>query len=429
MESKLIDQIIQLNPWLKQLDALPLGQNHYIPRLQGKKLVLSAWDGLATILVGPRQAGKTTLGKVLCQEIISEGRFKQLIYLTCDSPLIRHWLDGVHIINQLIDEFELTRFILFIDEVQRLENPGLLIKSLIDLHLPIKIMATGSSQLEIRSKVQEHLTGRQFEALILPLSHQELGPRLNLEVQLIYGCYPQIILEKEKGLLLSQLYQNYINRDIVEILRIGNPSVLEKLMVLIAHSSGQLLNYQTLANDCNVSVSMVRNYLSVLEKTYVLQMIYPFAGNKRTEITSNPKCYYLDNGFRNQALGNFSAIETRTDKGLLVESSVFQEIFKYRAQHFLDFKLYFWRTKGGAEVDFVVYKSPDCFFPIEVKYQNLKKPTISRSFRSFIDAYQPKRGFIITSEFSDKITVDKTEISFIPLRKLSGLFVELDIVF
>ncbi|MBY0544711.1 MAG: ATP-binding protein [Gammaproteobacteria bacterium] len=429
MDAKLIAQIHQMNPWLQRPETPILPTDHYVPRLQTEKLALPDWDRLVTILVGPRQAGKTTLGKFLCQEIIKQGRFEQLLFLTCDSPLIRHWLDGIHIINELIEEFELTQFILFIDEVQRLENPGLFLKSLVDLNLKIKLIVTGSSQLEIKSKVQEHLTGRQFEAIILPLSHQELGTKLNLEAELIYGCYPQIILGNEKRALLSQLYQNYINRDIVEILRVRNPLVLEKIMMLIAHSSGQLLNYQTLANDCNVSVTMIRHYLSVLEKTYVLQTIYPFTGNKRTEITSNPKCYYIDNGFRNQALGNFSPVDNRTDNGLLVESAVFQEILKYKVQHFLDFKINFWRTKSGAEVDFVLYKNLEFFYPIEVKYQNFKKPTISRSFRSFIDAYQPQKGFIITRDFNERTMIDKTEVIFIPLRKIKNLFSELNAVF
>lgn len=426
MDSKLVAQIHQYNPWLRDKNVPVLTQNSYITRYQAKHLENPVLDKLVTILVGPRQAGKTTLGKILCQELLRQGRFQQLLYLTCDSPLIRDWLDGVQIINELIEEFNLSQFILFIDEVQRLENPGLFLKALIDLQLPIKLLVTGSSQLEIRSKVQEHLTGRQFEAVVLPLSYEELGPALNVELQLTYGCYPQIILEKERQLLLSQLYQNYINRDIIEILRVGNPLVLEKIMSLIAHSSGQLLNYQTLANDCHVSVSMIRNYLSVLEKTYVLQTLFPFTGNKRTEITSNPKCYFLDNGFRNQALGNFSLLLNRTDKGLLVESAVFQELVKYKAQHFLDIKLYFWRTKGGAEVDFIFYKNQECFYPIEVKYQNLKQPKISRSFRSFVDAYQPKKGFIVTQEFSDTIQLENTEVFFIPLRKLVRLLKMLD---
>lgn len=422
MDEKLISQVNLLNPWLKDPKIMILPSDHYVPRIQTAKLLMPEWDELITVLVGPRQSGKTTIGKFICQEIIKQKRFDQLIYLNCDSSLIRHWLDGIHVLNELIEEFKLKKFILFFDEAQRLENPGLFIKSLSDLKLPIKIIVSGSSQLEIRSKIQEHLTGRQFEATILPLSYQELGNHLSLPIQLIYGCYPQIATHQEKALLLSQLYQNYINKDVIEILKIGHPIVIEKLMTLIAHSSGQLINYQNLANDCNVSTTMIRNYFSILEKTYVLQTIFPFTGNKRSEITSNPKCYYLDNGFRNQALGNFSSVENRVDKGLLVESAVFQEIIKYKVQYFLDFKIYFWRTKGGAEVDFIIYKNPDDFFPIEIKFNAFKSPKITRSFRSFLDAYHPEKGIIITQEYQYNMRVGKTDVYFIPLRKLNKMF-------
>lgn len=422
MNEKLISQLYVFNPWLKNPNSPISPPDHYVQRKQTDKLIMPTWDKLVTVLIGPRQAGKTTLGKYLCQQIIQQDRFDQLIYLNCDSPIIRHWLDGVHIIDELIEEFKLGRFILFIDEVQRLENPGLFLKSLIDLQLPIKIMVSGSSQLEIKSKVQEHLTGRQFEAIILPLSYDELNEQFSLESQLLYGCYPQIVLGQEKSLLLSQLYQNYINRDILEILRVGNPVVLEKMMTLIAHSSGQLVNYQKIATDCHVSVSMVRHYFSILEKTFVIQNIYPFTGNKRSEITSNPKCYYLDNGFRNQALGNFTQLDNRVDKGLLIESAIFQEILKYKVQHFLNYKIYFWRTKNGAEVDFIIYKNESSIYPVEVKYQSFKDPEISRSFRSYIEAYQPDRAVIITQEFSRTIQLGQTEILYLPMRKLQKMF-------
>lgn len=86
-------------------------------------------------------------------------------------------------------------------------------------------------------------------------------------------------------------------------------------------------------------------------------------------------------------------------------------------------KIYFWRTKGGAKVDFIVYKNQDCFYPIEVKYQNFIKPTVSRSFRSFIDAYQPKKGFIVTINFTETLMLGEIQIYFIPLTKLDKIFV------
>lgn len=362
MESRIINELESLNPWLKNSTNSFLNLDHYIQRTQESFLKLPQWDKLITVLIGPRQAGKTTLGKSLSHDMINATqRFTQLIYLNCDSSIIREWLSGAYVINELRETFNLNQFVLFFDEVQRLENPGLLVKAIHDLGLAIKIIISGSSQLEIKSKIQEHLTGRQIEALILPLSYQEISTPKYIEKHILYGCYPQIVTQEMPRILLSELYRNYINKDIVEFLKIGKPAIFEKLMVLLAHSSGQLINYQQLANDCNVSGVTVKHYIDILEQTYVIKTLLPWSSNKRSEITSNPKCYYLDNGFRNQALGNFSAIESRQDKGLLIESAVFQEIYKHKTQHFLDYQLYFWRTKSGAEVDFILKQNDECF--------------------------------------------------------------------
>lgn len=419
MDNRIFNEIESFNPWLSNPEHPILPLEGYIPRIQAEPLLKAEWDDFITVITGPRQVGKTTLGKYLCREILRDKkRFNRLVYLNCDSPLIREWFSRVSVINELREAFGIDSFILFVDEVQRLENPGLIIKAIFDLKLPIKMIVTGSSQLEIKSKIQEYLTGRQIEALILPLGYQELPPPKYLEKKLLYGCYPQLVIQSSRKLLLSQLYRNYINKDIIHFLKIGKPTVFEKLMVLIAHSSGQLLNYQSLATDCGVSSVTVKNYIAVLEQTYVIKTVLPFVGNKRSEVTSNPKCYYLDNGFRNQALGNFSAIESRTDKGLLIESAVYQELYKHSSQYFLDYKIYFWRTKNGAEVDFVVQLNDQDIIPIEVKYQNFKQPKITRSFRSFIGVYQPKKAVIITKNFTSEIMIEQTKVIFVPFHRI-----------
>ncbi|NGX33105.1 MAG: hypothetical protein K1060chlam4_01166 [Candidatus Anoxychlamydiales bacterium] len=148
----------------------------------------------------------------------------------------------------------------------------------------------------------------------------------------------------------------------------------------------------------------------------------PFVGNKRKEIVSNPIYYFIDNGFRNQALRSFSKDENRNDMGLLIESAVFQEILKFREQNFYDFDIHFWRTQSGAEVDFVLYKTDNEILPIEVKYSRMKKPMITRSFRSFIEAYKPKEAIVISKNFKDKVEIEGTTIHFIPFKNLIEMF-------
>ena len=416
LSTQLLALLRTANPWLESAETPVFSHKAYIPRQQITELLKPIWDEYITILTGPRQAGKTTLGYYLSQQLISLDRYQTLLYLNCDELLIREWLTGSHIIKDIENLLKKDRFILFIDEVQRLENPGLFLKGLYDLHRPIKLIATGSSQLEMKSKVQEHLTGRQLESVILPLSLREWDD--GGDSSLLYGCYPRVVRSTEKALVLSGLYNDYIKKDIVEILKIRNADVVQKLLGLLAHASGQLINYQQLATDCGMSSHTVQHYLSILENTYVVHALKPFVGNKRTEITSNPIYYFIDNGFRNQALNNFSLLDNRTDLGLLIQSFVFQELYKFKVQSYLSFDLFYWRTKGGAEVDFIFYKNDACFVPIEVKYRNLKQLTVSRGFRSFIEAYQPKIGIILSKDLWGEIKVDNCTVHFIPFSAM-----------
>ncbi|MGE3954890.1 MAG: ATP-binding protein [Parachlamydiales bacterium] len=391
-----------------------------MPRIQVDQLLDPEWDALWTLLIGPRRAGKTTLGRWLAKRLLEGGRFSELLYLNCDYLSIRQWLTSPTFIAEAMETFSLKRPILFIDEVQRLKSPGLLLKAIIDLALPIKLIATGSSQLEIRSHVQEFLTGRQLSSLILPLSYQERGD-YPLDQALIYGAYPQVVLSKKKEMQIGQIYERYIQKDIVEILKLGHPDIFQTLLGLLAHSSGQLVHQNQLAADCRVSTSMIQNHLDVLEQTFVLAKVTPFVGNKRTEITRTPIYYFLDNGFRNTALRNYAPPENRADLGFLVESLVFQELYKHITQRYLPFTLHYWRTKSGAEVDFVAYQNADNLLPIEVKYQRFDRPTVSRGFRSFIEAYHPKMGVIVTRDFVGRTQIDGCDVHFVPLTQLESV--------
>jgi uncharacterized protein len=421
MNLTLIQEVEQQNPWLLNQATPILDIKKYRSRVQLDVLINSEWDSLWTLLVGPRRAGKTILGKYLSHVLISTGRFQELLYLNCDLSSVREWLTSPLFIKEACQQFELQHPIVFIDEVQRLPSPGLLLKTVADLKLPIKMIATGSSQLEIRSEVQEHLTGRNITSLVLPLSMLEWEATTHLDNWLLFGAYPQIIDSSRKELLLAQIYQDYINKDIFEFLKLAKPDHFQKLLSLIAHSSGQLVNYNQLATDCQSSVSLIKHYLDVLKETYIISVITPFVGNKRTELTSNPIIYFIDNGFRNFALNNFNAPQSRTDIGLLVEGLVFQELYKFITQHFLNLSIHYWRTKSGAEVDFVLYKNDNTFLPVEVKYRTMKTASITRGYRSFLQAYQPKNAVVITKDFLGQAPFEGVTIDFIPITYLNKI--------
>jgi predicted AAA+ superfamily ATPase len=111
-------------------------------------------------------------------------------------------------------------------------------------------------------------------------------------------------------------------------------------------------------------------------------------------------------------------LDTRQDPGLLIESAVFQELFKLRANHFLNFDIHFWRTQSGAEIDFILYVNADKFIPIEVKYRSMQTAKLTRSFYSFIEAYQPVLDFMITKDYYGKIQYKGCDVHFIPFSML-----------
>src|SRR5262249_38094260 len=152
------------------------------------------------------------------------------------------------------------------------------LKTLNDLEVRGKLLASGSSQLEIKSKVVEHLTGRNFSSLILPLSFSEWPASSHLEELLLFGAYPQIVDASSKELLLGMLFQDYVNKDIIETLKLASVDVFIKLIGLVAHSSGQLVNYNQLATDSQAGLSTIKHYLSIAKQTYIISEITPFVG-------------------------------------------------------------------------------------------------------------------------------------------------------
>ena len=141
------------------------------------------------------------------------------------------------------------------------------------------------------------------------------------------------------------------------------------------------------------------------------QEVRPFFSNRQKELTKNPKIYFIDLGFRNYLMENFNNLSQRADAGAIIENAVFiklNEIFEGIE------KINFWRTKKGAEVDFVIHRKGS-IIPIEVKYSRYDKEKISRSLSSFINSYKPEYAVVFTKDFWGKMKKNKTKILFIPV--------------
>ena len=387
-----------------------------------------------TIITGARQVGKTTLLDQLKLSLQKDGIASENIYsfnldIITDQESFKSQADFIKFLKSRIGG---KRLYVFVDEAQRIENAGIFFKGIYDLKLPLKFVLTGSSSLELRSKIHEPLTGRKRlfhmksfsfleflrakEKRVIDLTARDISKIDQRKIMdhfleyLVYGGYPKVVLETnfdERVKILEELYSSYIEKDIVGFINIKNPSVFLKLLKLLSGQIGHLINVSELSNTLGIEVRTVNNYLNYLEETFVISLVRPFYKNPRKEITKMPKCFFMDLGLRNFALSKMGIYSAREDRGDLLENYVFLDLKNRFPQ------VNFWRTKSKGEVDFVVADQKGEFIPFEVKATNLKSMEIPRSFRSFIRQYNPSQAYLINLALEAEKKLDETKIKFV----------------
>lgn len=409
-------------------------------------------DNILTIL-GSRQVGKTSVLALLYEKLKNEAK----IYLDLEDIQLLEELNSLK-----FDDFPLwleeklgsslsKKVYVFIDEIQYLDHPSSFLKYIFDHFKQIKFIVSGSSTLEIKKKFSDRLTGRKALYTLYPLSFEEflifknkkflLREKLNLlnlingklkitqkdqkrvlfskkeflkyfEEFVIFGGYPKAVLTKDKAekfSILKEIQATYIRKDIKDLAEIENISAFNHLIEISSSQSANLLNFDELSNTLRINRKTLEKYLFLLENTFIINLLKPFFTNKRKEISKMPKLFLKDSGMRNALIQNFTPLNLRADKGLLIETFVYTELKKNFSQE----NLYFWRTQTKTEVDFVVKKGEE-LIPIEVKYQKFKNPQIPSGLQAFISFYQPKKAFVITEDYLNQIKFKKTNVYFLP---------------
>ncbi|MEM6770158.1 MAG: ATP-binding protein [Bacteroidota bacterium] len=407
----------------KQLEIRRFLTDELIAHLEEKEI---------TLLIGPRQAGKTTLLKHLAELLQAEQR--KTLFFNIDIER-----DKQHFANQetFANRLELLtggeKYYVFIDEVQRLPNAGLFLKGIYDRGLPHKLIVTGSGSLELKEQVAESLVGRKLNFFLPTVSpaefahyvtdyafvdrlsealHQDRALRNRVLTEYLkFGGYPRVITagaEPMKRRILEEIYQGYIERDIKSLLQLEKTTAFVTLLQLVANRSGYTVNYSGLATQTGLSAPTIKDYLWYAEKTFILEVVRPYFTNKEKEIAKAPAYYNWDVGLRNFLLGRY---EDPSDVGMKFQTFVFR-LLEENFRHGIP-KIHFWQTKNKAEVDFVVNRGYD-LLPVEVKYAQLKQPKLTRSYRSFLDKYQPKEGWIVNQSLRATIQIGETQVRFLP---------------
>jgi len=417
----------------------------FIPRLLYFQLKKHLESPEISLILGPRQAGKTTLIEKLQAELQQQNLPSVLLNL--DIIEDRQWFTSQHVLLDFVEKKAgRNKAYVFIDEISRLENAGLFLKGLYDLKSGYKFVVTGSGSLELKADIVEPLTGRKQIFYCLPLSFTEFTAykldimkedfeQLYTEVTKIlttqplkrqrliseylnFGGYPRVVLaetETEKIQILREIYLSYLEKDIGLLLDVEKEYAFENLVKILAGQVGNLVNRSELSVTLGVTEKTVERYLYFLEKTFVINLVRPFYRNARKELVKSPKAYFADLGFLYIAQGILPSIQ-RQPAGNVFENACFLRLKE------LDLikPPQFWRTKSGAEVDFVVV-STDTGKPVPVEVKVSPKETLGKSVINFIKAYQPEEGFIYfqsgNGSGSSK-SYEKTRISFIPYHYL-----------
>ncbi len=328
----------------------------YIEQIQLARLRELIEPGKAVLIFGSRRAGKTTMLEHLIRNADSG-----TLFVSGEDITVRSYLESQSI--EKLRAFIGDHTLLVVDEAQYVDQIGLNLKLLVD-HVPgLRIVATGSSAFGLARDTGAPLAGRQFTLRLHPLSQMEIGSiekphetASNLEMRLLYGSYPEIVLTpdiKRRELLLRELVSSYLFKDIFQLEGIRKPDRIMRLVRLLAFQIGSEVSMTELGTQLGMSKKTVDRYLDLLEKSFVIYSLSGFSRNLRKEISKSRRYYFWDNGIRNAAINNFNPLELRDDVGMLWENYIIGERMKRNEYTGRFADPYFWRTYDRKEIDLV----------------------------------------------------------------------------
>ena len=375
------------------------------------------------LVVGPRQAGKTTVLHQIEDFIKEKNHVVHFLNLEDHEYLSLLKKSPKNLFKIFPFDLRQKTYVL-VDEVQYLDNPTNFLKYFYDEYKgKIKIITTGSSAFYLDRRFKDSLVGRKKIFKLLTLSFKEFlrfkneedlikqnlnkislseKKKINLYYReyLIYGGYPRVVLSNlsQKKEILEDLAYSYIKKDIFEA-NIKQEDIFYNLMRILASQIGNLVNSSETASTLNVSRSTIEDYLSIMERSFHIKLIHPFYKNLRKEITKMPKVYFIDLGLRNFLLKNLNQFDLREDKGQILENILYRELLeKY------DFsEIKFWRTIQKHEVDFII--GEEIAYEVKVNSGKFNK----NRYKKFIETYPEIKFNVVTI---DKL---KEKIGDIPI--------------
>ncbi|HEY8710189.1 MAG TPA: ATP-binding protein [Burkholderiaceae bacterium] len=313
-------------------------------------------------ITGPRQSGKSTLAREV---------FAQHPYVTLED------LDTRRLALADPRRF-LARFPsgAVLDEVQRAPELLSYLQGRVDTTQRMgEFVVAGSQQFGLMDGITQSLAGRVGMLQLLPLSHAELlhsaSAGASLEQRLWLAGYPALhaqFRELQPQTWFASYLATYLERDVRQLLNVSNLALFQRFVLMCAARSGQLLNLNSLAADCGISQPTARQWLTVLQASYVVTLLPPYHRNFGKRLVKTPKLYFLDTGLLCHLLRvpDALALQTHALRGAIFETWVVTEVIKHRYNQGLSADLYFWRDNHGVEID-LVYEDAGRMQAVEIK--------------------------------------------------------------
>jgi predicted AAA+ superfamily ATPase len=325
-----------------------------------KELHLLLQEYPIVTVLGPRQAGKTTLVQHELPDydyVSLEDPDERILAAEDPRAFLRRYPDNT-----------------IFDEIQRVPTLLSYLQGIVDKEQKNgRFVLTGSHQLELRAAVTQSLAGRTGLLHLLPLSIEELtqaGVTFDgFEDYAVHGFLPRVHSQNQRPFrAYANYYQTYIERDVRQLIELKDVSLFEKFIKLLAGRVGQLMDYQALSNAVGVTAKTIKQWLSVLEASYVVVKLPPYFENFGKRVVKSPKYFFTDVGLLAYLLGLETPSQVLRDPllGSIFENLVVIEVLKKRYNSGYDASLYFFRDSNGNEID-LLCKTSNGLVGIEIK--------------------------------------------------------------
>ena len=360
-----------------------------IERAISEKIRVSAMQVPVVTVLGPRQAGKTTLVRAL---------FPEYTYVNLEDRATRELAE-----NDYIGFFSKYSEPMIIDEVQRVPEllSAIQVKVDEDRRRNGRFILTGSHQPRLREAVAQSLAGRTTIHTLLPLSYEEIknaSRTETLDESIIRGFMPELYLEntREPYVYYRDYLDTYVEKDLRQMISVKDLNAFLRFITLLAGRVGQVVNLSSLSGEVGGSSTTLGQWLSVLEDSFIVFRLQPYFSNISKRIVKSPKIYFSEPGLAAYLLGIETARQASRDplRGNLFENIVVLEALKSRLNDNKEPNLFYMRTEKGVEIDLIL-KKEGMLYPYEVKSSMTPNREFASNMKSFCEKEANAMGMCV----------------------------------